>query len=1408
MIRKNLYLVSLLLSISSLVGATSVSGIKSINNQSESVYKTTDEDLIKLKSSLGLYDRFNEILNFDTTKENVSDNYMLSYLQEQSILGKDLELNYDGLKIKSEPSYMFDYSKAIRKSDFLVSLSKSVYGNIVSRPVVIRTSSERDGKYITLSDRIPLGYKGEDTEFDYTLGDYNLFLTNNVYEQYFQKLVGNGVISINDFSNIKFIEDFNNSGKVINGSTFIPSWSNSNSNIPSISRDTNILGSKFKIEDDSITIDKDIKYFFDEKILVIDALKFIEKILRTNEKEMTNLEAEIINYKYGASYLNFLTGEDKNTVMFLVAKGILNLEDENEFKNLYRNLDFDTMVTLLYRVSNKDGRLNFSELQLTDSDNYWLSKGYYKNDVTFNSSPIVNIPSSVKEIKQQSSVKSYLFGLIKLKNNLYFDNKDSEFIVTKTFDLSDKNITYYFNGTKIDKNLSKDANEMISKVTKNQSSVTVEFKVMSGSSQKALSMIDAYISVNKNGSFSFGKVTGISMVTKDKKKEVYVSKSSLLSLKDLPIEIINDKYLKNSKTGSKALLLEDSDIAIVGNEIIKTTDVIVYSQNNEVYYNLDIIVRLLSNAAIDELSLGTVISYSNTNNNNEDIEYSVKSSTKENAGIALVDMIKQPKPGQTLSYVDSPHLNVTNDTVTGNYLIYDMRHELGVDEVTYMVIKFSYVLPLSTDYRYSEAFNSNLENKTLTMGSIYNELYKRPSDSAGLTKWWDSNKIFNDSLLNYLMGTDNSDYMRSGFISPSIDIITSSNNIKEEDLNNFFTTKIGLPNDFINSYGKTDSGKSFIDNYFINNGSEIKTNNATYNNLKNSRTFNIIKNTVVDTENSVLDGYMHFGTKYALSKSNQIFYNISNDPSYVVETSKKSIEVEFKRVDVNNFILNNTYGFEAKEGNILNSLKLTRTSNTGLYTFSSETPITGKVKEGDDGNFYVEGKYSDGKSYPLEKLYEMYYSEYEGTNQTVLDENSGEYKTELIGLGSLINSYAGTYVPIYHETKDKDKYFINGKIYVIIKGGEGASTFKIEDLEDHKNETVQVFPRININTNYIKSDKYGLLSRKTSSPYYSIEGVVNSGIVGQIVDSLVYKSSEYTKYSEIPSGSKVHIGGVYYSKSGTLLNSDVYSSTDEISTLLGTDLKGKDSQDAIKTIVLKAIGNVSIYNKTLSDRGNTLADYITKANIGPGKEDSKYNNTLISEGPNLKVKTGSSVKDYVFGNNFTSICFSFSLDDNMMFRKIKTGEYELVPISNRGSDGYISNVPYFIESLDFVDNNGLFSTLDKQSFTKASNSDGMLAAYMEQFKKKRIEDIIGLSTYIASVALMVLGLLNLMVTILHMIGADKYLKVIYDNGQKFYYDIYAMLTFNLQSVNREMSVIKRFIITLILVTFSLIVDKI
>lgn len=122
-------------------------------------------------------------------------------------------------------------------------------------------------------------------------------------------------------------------------------------------------------------------YFTNESITKMEIYRLIYDFVYANEKKLSELEADIVNYKYSMQLDGVASEEDIKIIKYLIAKGILNFDGSADFSNLQAPVRWEDFIAVLYRVANKDARLDFSVIQLTDSDQQWKAKGFYPQSV-------------------------------------------------------------------------------------------------------------------------------------------------------------------------------------------------------------------------------------------------------------------------------------------------------------------------------------------------------------------------------------------------------------------------------------------------------------------------------------------------------------------------------------------------------------------------------------------------------------------------------------------------------------------------------------------------------------------------------------------------------------------------------------------------------------------------------------------------------------------------------------------------------------------------------------------------------------------------------------------------------------------------------------------------------------------
>lgn len=118
-------------------------------------------------------------------------------------------------------------------------------------------------------------------------------------------------------------------------------------------------------------------YFTTERVYKMDLYRYIYRFISANEKKLSDLETEIVNYKYGME-LDGVAKNDEDTqiLMYLIAKGIIDFDNTEDLTDLYQMVTYEQFLPVLYRVASPNARLDFSKIQLTDSETSWKAKGY------------------------------------------------------------------------------------------------------------------------------------------------------------------------------------------------------------------------------------------------------------------------------------------------------------------------------------------------------------------------------------------------------------------------------------------------------------------------------------------------------------------------------------------------------------------------------------------------------------------------------------------------------------------------------------------------------------------------------------------------------------------------------------------------------------------------------------------------------------------------------------------------------------------------------------------------------------------------------------------------------------------------------------------------------------------------
>lgn len=678
----------------------------------------------------------------------------------------------------------------VTMTDFLPLLYKAAWGPKESRPIVFKKPSIRNatkysqctleywngGKAVTaLGDYWDTGKWKDNARFTY--GDFYYYLSSNVNEIYYKELVDKGLIGLEDFNGTKAGKAFKKDYEKFDET--LPTWSTSRGIADSTV--SGALGSTMSSNSNGISYN-DISYFKNEDLSCMEIYKYVEDVLRASEKDVSETESDIITYKYGLKYLQSYTGSDLKTLKFLIAKGILNFEDQTEFEDLNGTMEFSRLYQILYRVACKDARYDFSQVTLTDSDSYWMKKGYAESATgvfKLESSDFVMDSGTARETGTEEGLEadtekraSLGFGMDTVLA------EDKEYKVT--FRLS-QDVDWKYDGTSV-KSLagsggSKTATVKSTAMNYNGTKVKVyeiTITVQAQTPNKAISKAKKLITCKAGEKNSVETITSVKHG--DSEEYTMISQSALKQSFS-NISVLEDKVLLNTATNTQAILFDDLGYAMVGNTVIRTSGMICHNVGSEVYYNLKVIVSMLDDSFLQKIGATVGIykapkafkPYTVGAATEYDTNYSKVSciSLKTDASMMKGYSDDEYKKGSIIPYYRVNDITDGINTMTRKYKV-----KLG-DTVAniHLVVDWTFAIPAVDEFDNPDVVKAFSQKKNLTQAQVTKYLYKRPSKSKTLAAWWDSNYVASNALVNFMLGTEKVDYVSSGWLAPCVTLL-------------------------------------------------------------------------------------------------------------------------------------------------------------------------------------------------------------------------------------------------------------------------------------------------------------------------------------------------------------------------------------------------------------------------------------------------------------------------------------------------------------------------------------------------------------------------------------------------------------------------------------------------------------
>lgn len=1361
------FLLTVTVSTTVLADTVTVANFTLING--ETTYQLSSERLASLKDSLKMSsEQINE--HGVSSYQNVQGfGQVTSWLLEHNILSKDVavDISFGNLSVSPVAQDFLEPSPNIfvKRSDFLMALCKAFYGVQDSLPVLFRTKASTASEYD----------EQKDLTLDFSEGNYFVYISPNVYELYLTTLLDKGIISKDSLKNIQFLNEY----KALTTSSK-PDWFTraDPSRVWNVSQLVgNPLGQTVSVSQSSMisasmTFSQP-SFCMDEHITVIEALRLIESVMRQEEDDMTNTEAKIINYKYGVKFLAKLDAETKKTVMYLVAKGILNFENESEFAHLFNSLDSDFFQTLLYRCANKAARKDFSTVQLTDSENYWLGQGLSAYDCEFKgvsdddvSYTVVNLADTAPGGERSSSILK--------KRKPKFRDGPTEWKVTLRFRA---NTNYTYNGTPITDLESNKPDEVDEVSSESDGYIKVTFKIKAASSATAVAIVQTKVSKidNDPSKSTNSKIDTVASVSADGETTYnYIPKTALQNIKGSDgsqIIPVNDKYLYNSATQTSCILLDDQGTALVGNEIITTDKTIVKGLEGEVYYNLEIIVRLMTKAYISELWDNQVLESSDLDANIYQGVQNIREYTDSNSdnyttvdkgllcNFADVRQSEEDPRSDTpmLPTVEKKFLSLLHSQRALNVLYENIQPKTDFIEPVYMVVQWKYVVPgLSEDGASSQLSALNVDNinkrfnrsvfkngekgdTTPSVKEMCTYLNTRPSEDAELAKWWDSNIGLSNALCNYLYGTSGVNYCFNGYMAPSVTILSSADYSDDElhEIMGDLPFETSFANEFL------DGGATNPIDCLFGQGTGI------YGSMAQAREFNYIKGrdvgSIKEFKDYVLDKtgtlYESIGTKGVSAEANGInreFEVYADGESFFTKMVTRD-KMENSAVHVGS-----TYKLKGDDdGEYYCTGQVSPEDNGTLYMkLVRSEPLKGRVQN-DNGekNFYLEDdgpKFDDWTQQVIDEYSEdCFYSSYSEEFKTSFGPQDAGVKSES----------ANVYV---HGSNVKDRSYPDRACVINVDSGEDSDFSHSVDDDGDTLEPCVVYP-----TFYVKKFRFGVepgslqLMNQEVSPFTLRENLTHVGISAAMVDAIVAKDYGAVSLTDLADGTKVIIGDLnFVVKSGKLLSYPVKDPT-AVAQLQQYGI-GKDSLYSTLAQLLTISVSININGRTAE--GGQLCEFLRKGSSGSVAldlskcpvESDKNDKILVKDNGGTKILAGSSSSNYSAGDYFNGFCFSAQFEDAIKFRPLDNSNtvYSLVYVTDYGSNGFLADVPFFTTTLDYHWDDSIFGKLGTNEFKEAADAFGVMQDILDAYSADHSKTIRARLSYYLIMLMTLMIILN------------------------------------------------------------------
>ena len=1286
-----------------------------------------------------------------------SDDYVQArgYLIEQGILERPTKIGidnsggvhaerYQSADKEGEDYDWLGYNVNASRSDVYVMLHKALYGVEESRVI----------------------------DYAYTAPDavvHELYTTGSVYELYLQSLLEKGLLNK---SELKSDSDLTGTGWDSKGYD----WSNSRGAVghfPSVNglnainyewvNCSGVLGKSFVIEQNDtgfIITPRMPDYFVNEEMTLIDLLTIVETFLKNTEKEITDTEARIVAYKYGVEYLSELTEEEYNTVAFLIAKGVMSFED---YKSLgfFETVRWKDVIPVIYRTVNQEARYNFSVIQLTDGEAFWQEQGFSAESFT------LTVPKEGTEytletqsVEENENVIGKLTDLVRVQAA----SKAKKYKVVKDFDLVN---LYKYKGVDIKTLTAQTDTGTVSsgdypEITKVEDIDSlgvrrITFTVTARSSTRAVQMVDDNITAVIKDAASY-KISGV-MKINDGKEIRLVSKSVLQYCFGSSIDFVEDKVLQNTNTGVMACFLEESNYALVGNQIFADEKIVVTATDDEVYYNFDVVASLLGMPIVNFYSKSVntqkicsgAKSYSAPVYNASGAQFASAEYLVANSGIgdgASFDLNESSMTNPTYLYNVN---HVANGINTVYRVFYDKFSDVSTakKEPFVVVVDWVYAVPDLDAANEANLLPDTVTSSSATWKEVFEALYEAPAEGTALRRWWDTNMCMSQGLTNLLFGQKNVEYVKCGYMVPSVTVLlppsagskytgkNSWKNVSKLLINHGFSVP--------SSYGNCLDGSTsnFLTKYY-SRYTGLTGDSKEYQDLRalagSSRRCEVLKGTKYKKSSSCYYG----GGDFFLEGTSILYRDINNDKSrfeYAEDGNTNTLTkiVVRDRVAASSAVPMSGATVHYRGGGVDQTFIYlgveTKSMSNGLQQYVKLVPIVNEdklpkfvvTKDGSEykASYKTGQMYSSWEEWVIEKFYKQF-----GIDRGVVDEDSWLSSIFSSGSGSEVFKLYDRVVSEYRELNGPFGLYYGDKgvLGVYQAGNDAWKSVKLT-----KSKVVYGIPTIYLPAGdyYVyqpgESDEW-TIGKGRASYLLNQSNLYYSGIVSGVIEAVLAKSVKTTEVGALDDETILFVNDMKFVKAG-----DYWYSYPVRNATAASSAKSGNAWNSISSLC-------AAFMVTCDGVNLPFMNYVEECNLS-----DKYTNKIptkavcatVDNGGNVQlVKKISNKKMKVVKNSATPqyVVYKVKFSRTLLVRPL-TSDHSVYRMCSTVSEKVVNGtrVPFFNEDLSYSEDTRTSFSLSQGGYENTSALEIEKEDFDVEYQERWYEDFSTLVIFAAAV---------------------------------------------------------------------------